>query len=817
MAIMLSNLGKRARSWLTKGRIWRAIGLAVLLPPVALVLLAAITPLPEALRARHGFDSSVRVLDRHGKVLAEVRADDGARARWVPIEQVGPDLANAILAAEDRRFYRHPGVDPIAIARAAGQDLWHRRIVSGASTLTQQLARTVKPRRRTLAGKVGEMAVALRIEASLSKKDILEQYLNLVFFGPSLRGVEAASRFYFDKPCNALSLAEAATLAALPRGPTVYDPRKSPQAVQRRRDRILDRMQRDGLASAEAVERAKSEPLTIHLQPTGFSAPHLVRGLLSGAVHPEIGPLADRASTLRTTIDASLQKEVQTAARSQLDSLRDRHVSAASVVVIDNATGEVLAWLGAPDFLDELRFGQNDGVLALRQPGSALKPFVYSVAIDDLGWTAATVLPDIELHISTDQGDYSPHNYDGQLHGPVRMRDALANSYNVPAVHAASVVGPARVLSRLQRLGMRTLQEDAEHYGAAIALGDGEVRLVDLAGAYAALARGGVLHPFRAISAATDRKGMPIELPAAASERVLDAGTAAVLVDMLKDPHARIGSFGSGNVLELPFEVAVKTGTSKGFRDNLTVGSTREVTVAVWVGNFDGSPMQGVSGITGAGPLFRAVMLAAMKGRTPEPFTFSEVQTERLEVCALSGKRPSSTCKHRVTETFVKGTAPDQTCDMHVELPIDKRNGLKAGPSCPASEMELKTLESYEGKFAAWALGARRPVVPARFSPLCPGPDDSAGAQAGLSIRYPYPGATFHLDPSLNPDAQGIVVRADAPSRVTRMRFVVDGKVVGVHGPPFEHTLRLEPGEHRVWVETDGNQRSAAIEFDVQK
>lgn len=785
--------------------------LILLLPPLLLSLLAAFTPLPPVLRDTHEYDGSVRVLDRHGKLLVEVRSDDGSRARWVPLSQISVEMQQAMIAAEDQRFNYHPGIDPLAIARAASQNLWNRRIISGASTLTQQLARTTRPRSRTMIGKVGEMALALRIEASLSKREVLEQYLNLVFFGPSLRGVESASRFWFDKPASALSLAEAATLAAIPRGPSAYNPLKSPNAVRLRRDLILDRMASKGIASHDDVDRAKREPLSIQAHATGWGAPHFTRGLLSGAIHPEVGPLSERASEIHSTLDARLQREVQTAARTQLASLRNRNATAAAVIVIENQTGEVLAWLGAPDFLDEAHGGQNDGVLALRQPGSSLKPFVYAAAMQDLGWTAATVLPDIELHVTTEQGDYTPRNYDGLFHGPVRLREALANSYNIPAVHAASLVGPARVLEQLRRVGLGSLDRDASHYGAAIALGDGEVRLLDLANAYASLARGGVVQPVRTMRSAKDRTGSSIQLPSAPAERAMPAGTAAVLLDILHDPHARASAFGARSVLDLPFEVAVKTGTSKGFRDNLTVGSTREVTVAVWVGNFDGSPMQDVSGITGAGPLFHAVMLAAMKDRTPEPFGFDGLEVERAPICALSGLRATSHCPHRITETFLAGTAPEATCDVHVEIAIDQRNGLRAGEDCPAAQVDKRVFETWAPPFATWATAARRPLPPA-WSPLCPGKDSPSGA---LSLRYPFSGAVFVIDPSLHDSAQAIMLRAEAPAGLRRLRFRIDGQVVEKSGPPYEHTIRLAPGAHSVRVEADGYPPSDTVQFTV--
>ena len=255
----------------------------------------------------------------------------------------------------------------------------------------------------------------------------------------------------------------------------------------------------------------------------------------------------------------------------------------------------------SPSFTDAANQGENDGVLAKRQPGSALKPFVYELALEKLGFTAATVLPDVDQHWQHDGVDYHPQNYDGRYHGPVRLREALANSYNVPAVYTAALLGPGLLLERLRALGFASLDRDASYYGPALALGDGEVRLLELANAYATLARGGTWLPVRAV----------VRPPSDAGRVVVAPRELGVITDILADPHARLASFGENSALDLPFPVAVKTGTSKGFRDNWTVGYTSEVTVAVWVGNFDGSPMLGVSGVTGAGPLFREVMLAA--------------------------------------------------------------------------------------------------------------------------------------------------------------------------------------------------------------
>ncbi|AUX44027.1 glycosyl transferase [Sorangium cellulosum] len=801
-------------------------------PWLLLAVLAALTPLPPELQAAEQPAVSTVILDRHGAVLRELRAGDGARARWLPLDEAGDRIQRALLAAEDRRFARHPGVDPLAIARAFGQLAAERRVVSGASTITQQLARTLVPRPRTLRGKLGEMALALRIEASLSKREILEQYLNRVAFGPGLRGVEAASRFYFDKPTADLSLAEAAALASMPRGPALYDPRRGTGPLERRRNRVLDRMLDAGLAGEGEVARARAEPIALAPKGGGLGAPHLVRAVLGGALG-EGGPDAaraapprGRASAITLTIDRGLQREVEVLAQRTVRGLSDRDVSAAAVVVLENTTGDVLAYVGSHDIDDVAGLGHNDGVLALRQPGSALKPFVYELAMEQLGFTAATVLPDVELSFPTEDGGYAPRNYDGRFHGPVRLRDALASSYNVPAVWTAAALGPDRVVARLRELGLRSLDREPSQYGVAIALGDGEVRLLDLANAYATLARGGLYLPVRAVRAAPDTPragGAPAEPPASPPEqrgaRVLDAARARVIVDILADDKARIASFGEGSALDLPFPVAAKTGTSKGYRDNVAVGFTPDVTVAVWVGNFDGAPMGGVSGVTGAGPLFRDAMLAAARVRPPRPF--EPPDPERLaevEVCALSGMRPAEVCPHRRRELLPRDEAAAlSSCDMHEVVRIDRRNGLRAG-ACPAAVVEERPFERYGAELTAWARAAGRPLAPEEVSPLCGAlPGDPAGPpRGGVRVRVAYPpdGARFVLDPSVN-SLQAIRLRADVPPGVGRARFVLDGRAIEL-GPPYVFDWPLAAGAHRLRVEADGAAPSEEIAFSVE-
>lgn len=661
---------------------------------LGVLLLIAFTPVPEEL-SKASLTSSLRVYDRNERLVRELRTRDGRKTGWVSLEEVAPDVVACLLSAEDSRFRLHPGIDPLAITRAAYRAAVARRIVSGASTLTQQLARRLVPRPRTLWGKLREAAVALRIEASFDKDRILTEYLNRIEFGPNLVGIDAASRHYFDKPARVLDLAESAALIALVRGPGYYDPRKGTVRLERRRNWVLTRVRERQAAPEARISRAEREPIRIRSAEASSGGEHFAFAL--SASRP-VKAHGSAPFALYSTLDLELQRDVEAIAQRSAAELRQVLATALSALVVDNRTGDVLAYVGSPDYFAVAALGANDGVRALRQPGSTLKPFIYAAAMERLGWNAATLLPDLGLELSTPSGPYVPRNYNGREHGPVRLRVALANSLNLPAVRTVVRIGPAAALSMLKRFGFASLSRDAEHYGAAIALGDGEVRLTELAAAYSALARDGEWRPLRYLRRAEfpDRQSevFGLEPP----RRVLPSSIARQITSMLADERARRPSFGADSVLSFAFPAAAKTGTSKGFRDNWAIGYTREVTVAVWVGNFDGRPMVQSSGVSGAGPVFQAVMERAMRGRRPEPLTSDEGFIEQ-EICPLSGALPSSACPHRVRESFLPAAVPNVSCEMHELVSLTITNGQRA-------------FEKYDAPYAEWARNAGRPLAP---------------------------------------------------------------------------------------------------------
>jgi penicillin-binding protein 1C len=504
-----------------------------------------------------------------------------------------------------------------------------------------------------------------------------------------------------------------------------------------------------------------------------------------------------------------LQREVAELSRRAARNVADYGASAVSVIVVDNASGDVLAYLGSPDFSARRALGENDGVRALRQPGSALKPFVYAAAMEHLGMTPATLLPDLELHLPTPEGLYSPKNYDGRFHGPVRLRDALQNSLNVPAVYAASRVGPELVLELLHRAGFSSLEDSAEHYGVALALGDGEVKLSELAQAYSMLARRGAFLPLRFYHTARLANGAELSRAVPQPRPVIDPRIAAMLGDMLSDDLARSSEFGVGGPLSFPFPVAAKTGTSKGFRDNWTVGFTHEVTVAVWAGNFDGTPMIGSTGVTGAGPLFHEVMLAAMRGRTPAALVDHGALVS-VEICDLSGEVAGVACPHRRREWFQPGREPHAACDMHEVVAIDADTGLRAGPHCAAAASRV--FERYPSEYENFARQAGRPLAPREFSPRCPGTLAASEARAP-ELLFPSSHAQFAIDPGLRSD-QEIVLEARGHSE--RLTFYVDEQRLGTLRAPFRMPWRLAPGTHRVRVATPEGVESELVAFDVR-
>jgi penicillin-binding protein 1C len=621
------------------------------------------------------------------------------------------------------------------MVRATVQLVRHREVVSGASTITMQLARLLDHSPRTVGGKIRQALLALAIEQRLDKSEILAAYFERVFMGHGLVGFASAAETFFEAPMELLSPAQAALLAGLVQGPNRLDPYRHPERARDRRDLILDRLSQGGTINRRTLLAAKREPLA--LQPLGhpFHAPHVVTRILTTATEKEGG-------TVRTTLDLDLQLAVATIVTGHRSRLAAVGVDQVAVVVLDVKRSEWLAWEGSGGFFSQADGAQIDAARTRRQPGSTLKPFVYALALSDR-LTPATLIDDSPLRYTWAGGSWAPTNFDGGFLGPMRARVALASSRNVPAVRVLGQVGVGNLVRLLKDLGLTTLG-GAESSGLALTLGAAEVTLEELVNAYAALARGGVWRPARVLT----------DAPVGEERRVLTPAVAALVTDILADDSARAPTFGLASALRLPFPAAVKTGTSQGYRDAWTVGYSSELVVGVWCGNLDGRPAGEVSGAVGAAPIWREVMLAAhdlRHGDLPPPRRGSLSRPgellETATICSASGLLATPNCPDVVTEVFRPGNKPTTDCSRHGNCPgakvMTSTGPQIAQPSdgdvfalLPDLEAELQTIELVaeasapvtwivdgrkvaHGGIAEWTLSAGRHTITACASGAC--------------------------------------------------------------------------------------------------
>jgi len=756
-----------------------------------------LTPLPPAQPSAAA--QSTLIFDRNGAVLYDSARPDGGRNRDIPLDEMPEVLRNAVIATEDPSFYDNAGVAPLAILRAAWDNLRHWRLRSGGSTITQQLARNLylDPGQRSspsLRRKLYETFLAVRLTASRSKDDILETYLNRIYFGNLAYGVEAAARTYFGKPARDLDLAESAFLAGLPQSPTTYDPFTRFEAARQRQATVLRLMNERGYITPDEREAALAEPLRLNAAPFPIEAPHFVvyvQSLLPSLLSDEV--VAAGGLRVYTTLDLSLQRTAQATVSRRVEGLKDHEAKDGALVALDPRTGEVLAMVGSADYFNEAIDGAVNVALAPRQPGSAIKPVVYAAALE-AGFTPATMLLDIPTTFATASGQpYAPSNYDRTFHGPVSLREALASSYNVPAVELLSRVGVDRAVALGRAMGLTTFA--GGRFDLSLTLGGAEVRLLDLVGAYAVLAAGGIRREPVAVLRVEDARGRVLyQRPESAGERVLAATTAYLLSDILSDNAARSPGFGEWSALRLPFPAAVKTGTTSDFRDNWTVGYTPDLVVGVWVGNADNSPMRDVSGVSGAAPIWHEVMEEAQKGRAPSWFD-EPPGLVRREVCLPSGLLVTDWCRRRRLELFVAGTEPLDVDDYYRPLAVCLDSGLPAA-DCGGGTRE-RVFEFVPFEAIPWAreAGVALPPLPPYQDVPAAGLPSPAGS-AAIRLVSPSP-ATVRLSRELASVQQALRVEALPNQAARRVELYVDGVLFAVRDSgPFRAAWPLIVGKH---------------------
>lgn len=776
-------------------------------------------PLPTAqvIRERALAPSSL-ILDRDGRLLYEIVDPHTGPHRPVKLEEVPLALRQAIIATEDASFYINPGIDLKGIIRALWVNWRSGQVLSGASTITQQLARNLllepnKRHARSWQRKLWESLLAYHLTRTLSKDEILTLYLNETYFGNMAYGVEAAARAYFGKPVSQLDLAECALLAGLPQSPEAYNPLSNLPAAKARQKVVLELMVKAGYIPRSEAELAYQEPLYFASQLFRIEAPHFCM-----FVREELGRLlgeeAVRRGGLRvyTTLDLGLQRAAEAHVRRHLEALNKpgkgfpgHNVRNAAVVVLDPHDGAVRVMVGSPNYFDPQISGAVNAALALRQPGSALKPLTYAAAFAR-GHSPASMIADVRTSFLTREGvPYVPVNYDYRFHGPVLLRQALACSYNVVAVKLLDRIGIEAFTALARSLGISTLDQ-AERQGLALTLGSCEVRLLELTSAYASFANGGWRVSPYVIERVEDSQGevlyrAELEPP----QRVLDERIAYLITDILADKQARQPTFGEGSALDLPFPAAVKTGTTTEFRDNWTVGYTREFVTGVWVGNADNEPMLRVSGVTGAAPIWNAVMRSA-HSRPPRPFTRPAGLVE-VEVCAESGLLPGIACAHRLKELFLEENVPTTFCQMHRLAAFDTATGQLAGPDCPAERRVLRPVTYWPAELLVWAQEEGLPMPPeggdgtAMLQRVSGGAEEpvTATGTEGLQLINPDPNSEYRIAPDIPRQFQRLEVVVSCPLELGRegISLWVDGERYHTWtNPPYRTFWTLSPGIH---------------------
>lgn len=765
----------------------------------AFIVFAKDLPSPNKLTAR---DSSLatKIYDRNGKLLYDIFGDKNrALVKW---NELPPYVKQATISIEDKNFYKHSGFSAFGIARSL-VNIFIFRDIQGGSTITQQVVKnTLLSSERTLTRKIKEFILAIQVERKYTKDEILQIYLNEVPYGGTAWGIESAAQTYFAKEAKNLTLAEAVILAGLPQRPSFYSPYGTdPKAYVERANDVARRMREDGNITREQEEQLKKEISEVKFtgNDKGIFAPHFVfyvRDILNekyGEKFVEQGGLK-----VTTSLELELQNKVQTIVADEIAKLKDLKVGNGSAVVMDVKTGDILSMVGSFDYFAKDYDGQVNVSTRLRQPGSALKPFTYATAFK-AGYTSAYVLMDVptEFPGGIGQPPYKPVNYDGKYRGPQQVRFALGNSLNIPAVKMLALVGVKNMLRTAYDAGLKSLEptdENLKRFGLAITLGGGEIRLLDLTSGYSTLASGGVYREPVAILKVEDRSGKVLEeVKPNAGKKVMGEDVTFLISHILSDNNARSDAFGASSALVIGGKtVAVKTGTTDDKRDNWAVGYTPSYSVGVWVGNNDNSAMNPkiASGVTGATPIWNAVMRTVLDGKSNEGFAKPDNVTA-IEIDALGGGLPCRDFPKR-SEYFIRGTEPTRDC--LVEKTLDGKDYYVFVEFDPVSG---DGKNRWQEGINAWAAGQGdekyRPP-----SELLNQPTQNA---EDIKVNINKPGDKSKVDLSFETEAT-----VETGKKVTKVEFYIDNSVRDTkndaNGPyKFNYTFSdSSRGKHKIKV-----------------
>lgn len=781
----LNSLIQRFRLLLSSTETWpesrwfRWLASAVLLPALGFLLLHQCFPLPATEAYSHV------ILDNRGRVLHGFLNPSDKWRMQVALDEIHPDLRTAFLAKEDRWFYWHPGVNPVAIVRALWVNTLTGRRTSGASTITMQVARLLEPRPRTPLSKLIEIFRALQLEFAYSKDEILQLYLNRIPYGGNIEGIKSASILYFDRLPEQLSLAQIVTLTIIPNRPNQLRIGEHNDRITQERNRWLRRFANEGVFEAKRCQDALSESLNHHRRVMPRLAPHLAQRLRTR--------FKDRY-TLYSSIDYEIQakaEQLMASAHRRLRLMNIRHLAA---IVIDNRTMQVKAYVGSPDFFDQGNEGQVDGVRAVRSPGSTLKPLLYALAFDQGLLTPLTKINDVPLTVD----GYRPENYDTQFNGPITAEDALAYSLNIPAVKVLQQVGTPVVIDKLTLMNFRQIAADRNKLGLSLALGGCGTRLEELAGMYAMLANQGLYRPLNWLKEDTSAQAVRIISPASAF-LITESLTKLTRPDL---PNNR------EQVLHIP-KIAWKTGTSYGRRDAWSIGYNKNHTIAVWVGNFDNTGVADLSGAEIATPvlfsLFNTIDYNTSGGWFKRP---EEVQDRW--VCPVSGLPKGPHCSHEVVDSYIKDVSSTLECQHLKEVAVSLDETVSYCKSCqPAEGFKWTLYPNYAPEVILWMeqMGIRYQAAPLHASFCTRVEQDQA-----LRIIHPIANKEYLFEKG---DPHELQLVAEAAADVDRLYWYLNHTLVAESKPDEIIFISVDPGLHELSC-TDNRGRKVSIPFRVK-
>lgn len=734
---------------------------------------------PYQSQALVGEKPSLLILDRNGDILHHKSRDDYFRLLTTELNEVPDDLIKATTAAEDKRFYDHSGVDLLANLRAIKDSISAGRMVSGASTITQQTIKLSTPKKqrpaRNFKTKIIEAFTARHLELTTDKQTILASYFNHLDYGNHMLGPKQASLHYFGRTLDQLSLSECALLAGIPQSPSRHNPRKNLTSAKNRRDWILDRMQIVHGVDADRIQRAKKEPITLSPARYQTNAPQIATYV------EKYHSLPPSQSTFQTTIEPSMQLYAQQKLSTELNKLKDKNVNNGAVVVINNSTREIIALVGSKDFHSS-ESGQINAALVPRSPGSALKPLAYILAFEELGMQPSTIVPDIKTVYGAALGTDEYVNYSRNHSGPVSIFHALGNSLNIPIVRITNQMGGAYKLLKLyQKIGFTNLTEPAKNYGLSLAIGSGEVSLLDATNAFATISRQG-LH--RSASMLLSRTNENITGPD--HQPLFTKESAFLVTSILNSNPARSHAFGTRSHLRLPFPCAVKTGTSTDFRDNWCIGFTKEYTVGIWVGNLNNSPMRGISGVTGAGPIFKSIMLELHKHQPPTWYEKPD-SIQAVSIDQHTGKQ--------LLPTHPRYTLAIQTYSLKSDLP----------ELADDSHYDHQGRIYLDNTYSTWL--KNHPHQSQTFAS-----NQLQLATRNLRIISPTHGSTFLLDPDLPNQGKFLTLKSSS-SNQTKWK----SETLQIIHRNNQHSATLIPGKHKITVIDGYTKEQETIDFTVKR